>query len=280
MFKKLFRWTLVLLGIIILIGGAYLLTLSPSHDRDWELGHDELPRIDIVDDEVTITNLRDFAWTGPFEAEPNYITDTFLLSELETVDVVISHFDDFEGLAHIFLSFGFADERHVSVSVETRRETHETYSPLRGLFRQYELIYVVGTDRDVIGVRTGPRDERVYIYRVNASPEQAQEFFTLLAERINHIADTPVFYNTLFTNCTNEITRRVERMADVRFPRTYKLLFPGYFHEILHGMAIIPVLETVEETKARARVNNDAADPNDPDYATLIRRSIGIGTEE
>jgi hypothetical protein len=280
MVKKLFRWTLVLLGIIILIGGAYLLTLSPSHDRVWELGHDELPRIDIVDDEVTITNLRDFAWTGPFEAEPNYITDTFRLSELETVDVVISHFDDFEGLAHIFLSFGFADERYVSVSVETRRETHETYSPLRGLFRQYELIYVVGTDRDVIGVRTGPRDERVYLYRVNALPEQVQEFFTLLAERINHIADTPVFYNTLFTNCTNEITRRVERVSDVRFPRTYKLLFPGYFHEMLHGMEMIPTLDSVEETKARARVDNAVADPSDADYATRIRRSIGIGVEE
>jgi hypothetical protein len=62
-------------------------------------------------------------------AQTRYETRTFDLAKLEGVDVFISHFDDFEGLAHIFLSFGFSDGEQVVVSLETRREADEEFSP-------------------------------------------------------------------------------------------------------------------------------------------------------
>ncbi len=261
-------------SVLVLCFGAlflFLATQRPAHDRDWELGQEKLPQILFEGNQITITNLRDFHWIGPFEAVPHYITETYALDTMETADVVISHFDSFEGLAHIFLSFGFSDGRHVSVSIETRREKGEEFSPLLGLMRQFEIIYVVGTDSDLLGVRTGPRGERVYIYPTVASPEQTRELFKKIARDVNDISQSPTFYNTLTNNCTNRVTRRVEEMSSLKFPSTYKTILPGYFDEVLYNMDLIDRRGSFQETKNKAFIDNSTAEPNDPEYATKIR---------
>ena len=60
---------------------------------------------------------------------------------------------DRRGPAHAFVSFGFDDGGYVAISVEARREAGETYSPARGLMKQFEIMYVVGDERDLIGLR-------------------------------------------------------------------------------------------------------------------------------
>lgn len=260
---------LIILGIASLL--LFLATQKPSHDRDWELGQEKLPRILIKGDRIMVENLRDFHWTGPFEAQPNYIDAEYSLDQMRTVDVVISHFDEFEGLAHIFLSFGFSDGRHVSISIETRREAGETFSPWLGMLRQFEIIYVVGTDNDLMGVRTGPREERVYIYPTKASPEQVRNLFEKLAQDVNALYKKPIFYNTLIQNCTNRLTRRVEEVSDVKFPFTYKSVLPGYFDEVLYDMRIIKTRGSFEETKKNALVDNAKTDFTDSDYSEKVR---------
>jgi len=44
----------------------------------------------------------------------------------------------------------FCRRDHLAVSIETRKEKGESYSTLKGFFRQYELYYVVADERDVI----------------------------------------------------------------------------------------------------------------------------------
>jgi hypothetical protein len=259
--------------IIAFVGlTIFLLLQKPSHDRDWEIGHEELPHIVIEGDDITIENLRDFEWTGPFSAEPNYITESYKLSDVDKAEVIISHFDEFEGMAHIFLNFGFTDGRHVNISLETRRESDEKFSPVLGLLRQFEIIYVVGTDRDLIGVRTGHRNERVYVYpAVVSSPEKVREMFLLLAGDINAIYEKPRFYNTLTHNCTNELTRRVEDISELNFPFTYKTLFPGFFDEILYNMGLIDTSKPFEEVKQAALLDNTVLDETSPDFSAQVR---------
>ena len=276
-FNVLKKVALVFLVVVILVSISLFLFLvrqKPSHNRDWELGQEKLPQILLEGDEILVKNLRDFHWTGPFEAQPNYIDAKYFLDQMQTVDVVISHFDEFEGLAHIFLSFGFSDGRHISISLETRREVGEKFSPWLGILRQFEIIYVVGTDNDLLGVRTGPREERVYIYPTLASPQQVRDLFGKLAQDINAVYEEPIFYNTLTQNCTNRLTRRVEEISDVRFPLTYKSILPGYFDEVLYDMRIIRTRESFQQTKQGALVDNAKTDFTDPDYPTKVRSSL------
>ena len=273
--KKIFKGLLIILLIFIVSICIFLSTQKASHDRIWENGHEELPYIAIEDSTITITNLRDFVWEGPYTAPPTYITETYNLDEMETAEVIISHFAEFEGMAHIFLNFGFLDGRHVNISLETRREADEAFSPLLGLLRQFEIIYVVGTDRDLIGVRTGHRDERVYIYpTVVSSPKKVQELFVMLADDINDVYNTPRFYNTLAHNCTNELTRRVEDISEINFPFTYKTLFPGFFDEVLYDVGLIDTSKPFETIKSNAHIDNTLVDETSLNYNEQVHSQL------
>lgn len=276
--KKVLRVISVIFVIWLLVYLALVIMFRPSHDREWELGQEALPHITYAENgsEITIENYRNFAWSGTKSADIVYETRTFDLNKLSGVDVFISHFDDFEGLAHIFLSFDFGDNDHVVVSLETRRETDESFSPLLGILRQFEIIYVVGSEEDIVGVRTGHRNERVYLYPTIATPAQARELFDLLATNINDIYETPRMYNTLTHNCTNELTRPVEKMSDVRFPITWKTILPGYFDEILHELQLIDTTEPFSEMKQSHLINNEQVDVTRDTYTSDLRTSIGL----
>jgi len=139
----------------------------------------------------------------------------------------------------------------------------------------YEIIYVLATDRDLIGLRTGHRNERVYIYPTIATPEQAQELFMRLAANINGVYEQPVMYNTLFHNCTNEITRQVEGMTTIEFPLTYKSILPGYFDEVLYEVGIIDNTVAFEEVRRANLVNNALVDEEHEQFAVHVREAVG-----
>ena len=93
----------------------------------------------------------------------------YRLSHLKALDFYVSYWS--EGLVgHTFLSFIFDNAPPLSISIETRPEVGEGFDPIASMFKQFELIYVVGEERDLVGVRANHRRETVYLYRLNASP--------------------------------------------------------------------------------------------------------------
>ena len=279
--KKIFRsfgFIVVSLAVFYIV---ILLLFRPSHDREWQLGHEALPQIvySTESSQISIANYRNFAWTEVNAADIQYETRSFDLDQMSGVDVIISHFDDFEGLAHIFLSFGFTDGNQVVVSLETRRESDESFSPLLGILRQYEMIYVVGSEKDVVGVRTGHRDERVYLYPTKATPEQARRLFDLLAVKINDVYNAPTMYNTLTNNCTNELTRSVEEMSDIDFPLTWKTILPGYFDEVLYDLELIDGEGAFSAVKDRHLIDNTQVDVTSETYRADLRRSLSASMD-
>lgn len=208
------------------------------------------------------------------DVDKKYETINFSKEDIISTDVVISHFSESEGLAHIFLSFGIRDGRHITISVETRREEGEKFSPWLGLLRQYEIIYVMASENDIVGLRTDVRQgERVYIYPTIASAEKSQELFLTLAREINDIYEHPKIYNTLTHNCTNEISRRVEQISDLDFPFTWKTILPGYFDEILYEMKIIPYDRSFEEVKKEYFIDNRKVNYLDKNYSQQLRNN-------
>ena len=98
---------------------------------------------------------------------------------------------------------------------------HEGFDPLASLFKKYELIYVVGEERDIVGVRTNFRDEDVYVYRLRLPAENARQLFLVYLARINQLADRPEFYHLLSNSCTVNIVRFANLVGSqrrLRFP--------------------------------------------------------------
>src|SRR5947209_19027857 len=75
------------------------------------------------------------------------------------------------------------------------------------MFKQFELIYVVGDERDLVRVRTNYRKETVYLYRLNASADDARRLLLVYLARINELAEHPEWYHLLSNSCTINIVR-------------------------------------------------------------------------
>ena len=100
------------------------------------------------------------------------------------------------------------------------------YATLPGFFRQYELVYVVADERDVIRVRTNYRKsppEEVYLFRMIGPIENGRRIFLDYMRDINELRERPRFYNTLTTNCTTMILGHAAVNPDP-IPYSWKVL--------------------------------------------------------
>ena len=122
------------------------------------------------------------------------------------------------------------DQQDLAISIEVRKPKGEGYSTLKGFFRQYELVYIVADERDLIRLRTNYRrdpPEDVYVYRTRSSIEAKRRLFLEYMRRINALQTQPEFYNTLTTNCTNSLWTN-SQVNPGRVPLSWKILVSGY----------------------------------------------------
>ncbi len=207
----------ILFAVVIVATVALAVSLSfshPSNDRRWAPEHAVLPHADIRGDSVRIHNVRNFSYASATDFAPRYEERAYDLSTIESVWFNVTPFSrNWRGPAHTFVSFGFADSQFVSISVEARREPGEQYAVLTGLFERFELIYVIGDERDLIGSRTAFADHDVYVYPVRAPRDKIRELFVEMLERTNGLRTHPEFYNTVTNNCTSNVVAHVNSVA-------------------------------------------------------------------
>ena len=249
---------------------AWWLYLQPSNNRDWQPDVAVLAYADIDGPKVTIHNIRSCLYRAETDFDPRYYDKTFDLDRLQTVDLYMVYWGS-PNIAHTMISFGFDDADYVCFSIEARKEKGEAYSALRGFFRQFELIYVVADERDVVRLRTNYRQgEDVYRFRLNASPAQARELFLDYLRRLNSLRLHPEWYSALTQNCTTSI--RTQRAASSRSPWDWRILANGHGDELLYERGMINTNLPLAELKQRALVNPRAkAAGNEPDFSRRIR---------
>ncbi len=207
----------------------------------------------------------------------DYYDKTIDLNRVRSVDFIVVPFKDMPALAHVMISFEIAEpdgkRDHLAVSVETRKERDEQYNPIEGSTRQYELIYVVADEKDVIQFRTNYNGEDVYLYHTVASPDAARALLVDVLARVNQLSVTPEFYDTLTNNCTSNIVQHVNRIKPNRIVADYRVLLPGYSDALAYDEGLIERHGTFQETKQRAYVNPLAQRyAGREDFSELIRR--------
>lgn len=267
------RFKLLAVAIIAVLGPFVYVQVfeRPSLSRNWSPDQRLLPVATITGDKVVIEKLRNFSYRSESDHTAHYETRSYDLKRLDTVWFIVERFGDTPGIAHTLLSFGFGDE-YVAISVEIRKEHGETYSPLKGLLRQYELMYVIADERDVIGLRTNIRRDPVYMYPVKTTPQKMRQVFIEMLERANKLAIEPEFYNTLTNNCTSNIVKHVNTISP-RIPFSYKVLLPAYADQLAHELDLIPTDQPFEAIQAAHRIDPIAQKFGiRPDFSRAVRR--------
>ena len=267
------RW-MSLAAIVLFLGVVvWWISISPSHDRNWRPEVAVMPRAVIDGDRVHIAGVRNFDYRGRDDFTVRYDEREVQLSHLTALDFYVSYWS--EGpVGHTFLSFIFDNVPPLSISIETRPEVGEGFDPIASLFKQFELIYVVGEERDLVGVRTNHRHETVYLYRLNTSADDARRLLLIYLTRINELADRPEFYHLLTNSCTINIIRYANAAGrEGRFDIRH--LLNGLIDSYLYHSGRIDTTLPYEELRRRSLINEAAqAADGAPDFSQRIRASL------
>ena len=247
--------------------------VQPSNARNWLPNLAVLPRAELQGNLLTVHNIRNTQYLTDQDYVVRHYDKTFDLDNLQNVDFIVVPFKDAPSLAHTMLSFGFGEQGHLAVSAEVRLEEGESYSPVKGSMRQYEIMYVLADERDVIALRTKYRKDDVYLYRTKATPQQARALLLDVMARVNKLAVAPEFYDTFTNNCTTNLVGHINRVAPGRIPANLGVVLPGYADQWAYELGLLEPRGSFAETRKRAEVSGLASRyAESPEFSDRIRR--------
>jgi hypothetical protein len=244
---------------------------QPSNERDWSPELVEMPSVSSDGDKVTLRNIRNNRYLSDDDFVVDYYDRQINLQDIQTVDFLVVPFK-FKAIAHTMVSFGLSDGTYLALSVEVRKEKGEKYNPLLGLGRQFELIYVLGDEKDLVRVRTEHRDAEVYVYPSVANPKQSQALFVDMMERVNKLSVDPEFYHSISNNCTTNLAGHVNEVSPKKINYGWRVLLPGFSAKYAYDLGLLDNRVPFDELKKIALVNDLALKYRDaPDFSQRIR---------
>lgn len=260
--------------VVAFVAIAYAWSLiQPSDRRDWRDEVAVMPRATIDGDVVTLTGVRNFDFRTRSDFTPRHETRQVRLSHLTGLDFYISFWMN-GPIGHTFVSFTFDDAPPLAISIETRPEMGEGYSPIASMFKQYELIYVVGEERDLVRLRTNHRNEDVFLYHIAVSPERARALFLEYLRRINELADHPEFYHLLSNSCTVNIVRYANASGREGL-WDYRHFLNGWIDRYFYDAGLIKATMPFDELRRRSDITAASKAAGDgPDYPQKIRAGL------
>ncbi len=265
-------WGLAMTALII-----WQVQDRPTNNRRW-LPEYAVPAIPVREGRsIEVKHIRNFSYSSEVDYVQAYYDAAFPLDGLAAVDLVASYWPG-EAAAHVFLTFGFADGRHLAVSIEPRNQIDSRYSAAAELFHHYELFYVVADERDVIGVRTDIHRERVYLYHLNATAQQRQALFLSYMDKAQQLERRPEWYNSMTDNCTADILARQNRLIDL--PCSLRALLGGSGAEHAYALGLLDTKKTFADLQDESLIRRPPGAHIGRGYSQEIRRGLSLGDVE
>jgi hypothetical protein len=268
--RRWWRW--VWAGVFLAIV-AWFVSIPPLQDRPWRQEVAVLPRAKIDGDRVLLTGVRDFEYRTRDDFTVRYLEREVSIAHLQSLDLFVSYWK-IGPVAHTFVSFNFDNAPPLCISIETRPEVGEGYAPIASMFKQFELYYAVGEERDLVGVRAAHRGESILMYHVQASPEAVRRLFRVYLDRINELADRPEWYHLLTSSCTINIVRYANAAGRSRGFH-YGHLLNGLVDRYLYSAGIMTSDLPFDELRRRSWIHETAAAAeHEPDFSARIRAGL------
>lgn len=264
------QWSWAGLGLASLLIGGWYLSLAPQQHRDWAADVAHIVKGEVHGDRVVLQNVRSFRWSSADVATESWTQREIDLTQLTGADMITSVWDN-PKIAHLLVSFRFADQAPLTFSVEIRREKDERFSVIGGFFRQFELSLIAADEADILQWRAVPRGEDVRLYPLELSPEQLRELFLSYVALGNRLNEAPEWYNTVTANCTT-VVWRLAKVLSPRIPLDPSLLASGLLPEFLQRMQALTWQGDIATIRERAAISDRArVMPEGADFSSWIR---------
>ncbi len=267
-YKRRWGWLAFVLSAVVVTG--WYQTIQPRADRDWamDVANGVTARVD--GNHVSLANVRDFDWQNTVTATERWITQDYDLDQLDSVDMLTSVWDS-PDIAHLLVSFGFTDGKRVVFSVEIRREEGEKFNEIGGFFRQFELVLIAATERDIVKLRTDYRGEEVRMFPVNLTADQRRAMFMSYVGLAQDLERKPQFYNTITANCTT-VVYGLARNLKSDLPLRQSLILSGRLPQYLDDLGVLGGEGTLQKRHEAALLPGPAErKQSDLPYSQAIR---------
>jgi hypothetical protein len=231
---------------------AWWSTIKPSHERIWADDVSRMVTGKVDGSIVTLDQVRNFDWRSDTDYTQRWEARSYDLDKLRSVDVAMSYWMG-PVIAHTLVSFGFADGRYLTFSIEIRKERGESFDGLAGFFKKYETVLIAADERDILRVRTNVRGEDMWLYRLEMPPEMMRSLFMAYLDEGEQLKRTPRFYNTLTANCTT-IVFEMARRIDPGLPMDWRLLASGYLDRYLYDLGALAGQGDFESLRQKAHI--------------------------
>lgn len=263
---------------------TWYLLIPPSNDRQWRPEVARAARPSISGDTLTVHNLRNFSYRSETDFDARWETRTYDLRRLRSMDIMFVYWGS-PAIAHVMVSFVFdppspdAAPDRLCVSVEVRKELSEDYDALKGFFRQFELTYIFGDERDLIGLRTHHRNEQVYLYQTRAALPFVRALLQNYVATAAELADRPAWYNALTSNCFTNVIElsRISVLAPASILQylDYRIVLAGYGDRLLYAKRSLDPSIPFDDLRTRSLINPRAtASPIDEGFSDRIRQGL------
>lgn len=269
-------FTLVITILIAFLFYQFYL-ISPKSEANWNLESKTLPLFEISDTQVKVRNIRNFKYTDNKITEEKYEDRDFDLKKIEKVWLVTEPFSNFNPLSQFYLTFDFTGEKPVVINVEPRREAAET-SGNADLFwssvNKYELMYVWSNEQTAAANALN-NTTSVYMYPLNLNKEDAQKLFLQFAQNSKAIETTPVFYNLVLKNFSNEFASAAATLKPELIASHCSVYASSFLTKYLYKLDLIsndaPFNDLVKKYDVTEIYLNDY---NDPEFSKKIREYL------
>jgi hypothetical protein len=218
----------------MLAGALFVATRTPRGDRDWVEHLALTPAVQMRPDGFTVQPATDWTYSAAGPTRKDTVTFSARYADLRNVWFVLEPQPGGDYAAHTLVLFEFTGDRIIGLTVEARREADEGYDPVLGLFNKYELAYVWSTAKELLNRRAVFLEKDVYVYPLQLSAEQELRFLKAVLAKTQAVSEQPRFYNTLTSNCTNELAKA----AGLDWHPSWVLT--GYSPERLFELGLIP----------------------------------------
>lgn len=213
-----------------------------------------IPRVSSIGkNRIVIDNIRDFKYRTPEEFDIRYKRAEFDISQLVSMDIAQSHWDDMYEVSHTLLCFNFRDRTSLAVSFEPRvPENSRGGQFFPGIYKCYAQMLLLSTPSDILDLRTKYRGETLYRYRTTLTPAEVQKLFMLIICKVESLSEKMEFYNSISTNCTTAFAPMF-REVKPDFPGDIRLILNGYLDRMLFEAKLLKHLEGESFGSLKAR---------------------------